>query len=242
MMGAVGIHEYWYRFSRWDPDHRGKFIDDPEAWDRTEATLRGLLDKTGEAYVEAVGEAAFYGPKLDIQVRDAWGRDETLFTLQLDFALAGRFDMSYVADDGTRARPLIIHRSSIGCYERTLALLLELHQGRLPFWLAPEQARIAVVGADPRAAEAAEGLRRDLVRAGLRAEVDGRGESLGRKIQDARALLVPLVLVVGAQEAEAGTVGWRTLAGAQGQRGRADLVAALAGAAAAKTEPDLMKA
>jgi threonyl-tRNA synthetase len=215
VMAAVGIGEFWYRFSRWDPANKAKYIDDPAAWDASEATLRALLEKTGESYVEAPGEAAFYGPKLDIQVKDAWGRDETLFTLQLDFALPGRFDMAYIDKDGSRQRPLVIHRSSIGCYERTLALLLELHQGRLPFWLAPEQVRILAVG--DQAGPAVAGLRQGLVREGIRCSVDDRSESLGRKIQDARGLEIPLVAVVGAQEAAAGSVGWRTLTGDRGQ-------------------------
>ena len=237
VMAAVGIQKYWYRFSRWDPDHRNKYIDDPEAWDRTEATLRRLLDKTGVPYVEAVGEAAFYGPKLDIQVTDAWGRDETLFTLQLDFALAGRFDMGYIDKEGNRALPLIIHRSSIGCYERTLALVLELHQGRLPFWMAPEQVRILVLG---QALEPAEALRRDLVKAGIRCTVDQRPESLGRKIHDGRDLMVPLLAVMGDQEAEAGTVGWRTLAGVRGSCAATTFVADCHVAAEAKTQDFLI--
>jgi threonyl-tRNA synthetase len=145
-------------------------------------------------------------------VKDAWGRDETLFTLQLDFALAGRFDMTYVAADGSRQTPMIIHRSSMGCYERTLALLLELHQGRLPFWLAPEQVRLVTVGEQPAAAA----VRRALVAEGIRCTVDDRPESLARKIHDAHELMVPVTAVVGDREAAEGTVGWRTLTGSKG--------------------------
>lgn len=210
VMRTVGIGEYWYRFSRWDPQNRGKYIDDPEGWARTEGILQTLLDKTGEAYVSAPGEAAFYGPKLDIQVRDAWGRDETLFTLQLDFALAQRFDMSYVGPDGQRLTPMIIHRSSIGCYERTLALLLELHQGRLPFWLAPEQVRVLVVG---EGREASEQLLQRLRREGIRCTLDEREESLGRKVRDARALMIPVLAIVGDREVQEGRVSWRTYEG-----------------------------
>jgi len=239
VMRALGIGDYWYRFSRRDPQAGGKYIDDPQAWDRSEATLRGLLERTGEAFVEAPGEAAFYGPKLDIQVKDAWGRDETLFTLQVDFALAGRFDMAYIDKDGSRQRPMIIHRSSIGCYERTLALLLEIYQGRLPFWLAPEQVRIVTVGDQAGAAEA---VRRALTVDGIRCTVDQRPESLGRKIHDARTLLVPVVAVVGDKEAHAGSVGWRTLSGTQGTSQRADFTADCRRAAREKTDPFLIEA
>lgn len=238
VMRAIGVADYWYRFSRWDPAVEGKYINDPEAWDRTEAVLRGLLERNGEPFVDAPGEAAFYGPKLDIQVKDAWGRDETLFTLQLDFALAERFDMTYVDKNGSRQRPMIIHRSSIGCYERTLALLLELHQGRLPFWLTPEQVRIVTIGDQ----KAAGDLRRRLVAEGLRCTVDDRPESLGRKIHDARDLLVPVVAIIGDKEAAEGTVGWRTLAGAKGASSVLDFVGDCRRAGREKTDPFLITA
>lgn len=212
VMQAIGVDGFWYRFSTRGEAPGGKFIDDPAAWKSSQDRLRALLDRTGEPYVEAPGEAAFYGPKLDIQARDVWGREETLFTLQLDFALPRRFGMVYADADGQDKHPMVIHRSSIGCYERTLALLLERYQGRLPFWMAPEQVRILALGGDAAAAWARE-LRGDLLARGLRCELDLRSETLGRKIQDARSLLVPALAVVGEREAAAGSVSLRLLEG-----------------------------
>jgi threonyl-tRNA synthetase len=212
VMGSIGVDGFWYRFSTRGDAPGGKYIDDPAAWADSQDRLRRLLDRTGERYVEAPGEAAFYGPKLDIQARDAWGREETLFTLQLDFALPRRFGMVYADADGEDRHPMVIHRSSIGCYERTLALLLERYQGRLPFWMAPEQLRLMTVGGEASAAFAGE-LRRELMALGLRAELDLRGETLGRKIQDARGLLVPVLAVIGEREAAEGRVSLRLLEG-----------------------------
>jgi threonyl-tRNA synthetase len=207
----IGLTGIWYRFSKRGSAAGGKFIDDPEAWKSSEERLKLILDKTGEKYVEADGEAAFYGPKLDIQARDTWGREETLFTLQLDFALPARFGMTYLDEDGRERFPMVIHRSSIGCYERTIALLLEQYQGRLPFWMAPEHARVLTVGA------ASSGYGARIVAAmrerGLRAGIDARQETLGKKIQGARAMLVPAMLVVGGKEESEGTVGFRLLSG-----------------------------
>ena len=177
----------------------GKYIDDPAAWEQSESLLQELLDKTGESYRIAPGEAAFYGPKLDIQYKDAWGREETLFTLQLDFALAGRFGMTYINQAGKPVPPLIIHRSSIGCYERTLALLLEHYQGQLPFWLAPEQIRLLPI--TELGLSAATKLREQLSEHGVRSSVDSRLESLGRRIQDAHQLMIPLMVIIGEREA-----------------------------------------
>jgi threonyl-tRNA synthetase len=173
--------------------------------------LKLILDKTGEKYVEADGEAAFYGPKLDIQARDAWGREETLFTLQLDFALPSRFGMTYLDEDGRERIPMVIHRSSIGCYERTIAMLLEQYQGRLPFWMAAEQARVLTVGSVSSGYGA--GIVAAMRERGLRAGIDARQETLGKKIHAARAMLVPAMLVVGGKEESEGTVGFRKLSG-----------------------------
>ena len=210
--GKIGLDGYWYRFSIRGDEAGGKYIDNPAAWEKSQALLRQLLVLNGEPFVEAPGEAAFYGPKLDIQYKDSWGREETLFTLQLDFALPERFGMSYTGADGAEHHPMVIHRSSIGCYERTLALLLEKYQGELPFWLAPEQLRILSVGENH--GESAEALRQKLAESGLRCAADKRDETLGRKIQDARVLKIPLLVILGDQEASSGSISLR-LAGSR---------------------------
>src|SRR4030042_2793982 len=126
-MYTLCIKDFWYRFSKWDPANKsGKYIDNPEAWNATEASLKRILDKLQLRYVEAENEAAFYGPKLDIQMRNVWGKEDTYFTIQIDFAAAERFGMTYIDEKGEKVRPFVIHRSSIGCYERTLAYLIEM--------------------------------------------------------------------------------------------------------------------
>jgi threonyl-tRNA synthetase len=211
VMATIGITDYWYRFSTHDPSNTSKYIQDPEAWLHSETMLRSLLEGTGEAFTEGSGEAAFYGPKLDIQARDNLGREETLFTIQLDFALPRRFEMSYVAEDGSKQYPMVIHRSSIGCYERTLALLLELYQGRLPFWMSPEQVRVIVIGES--AAEYARDLCTELSFKGIRCEIDCRSETLGRKIRDTRELQIPVMAVIGDRESGQGLVNVRLIEG-----------------------------
>ncbi|MCP4757240.1 MAG: threonine--tRNA ligase, partial [Proteobacteria bacterium] len=142
VLRTLELDDYSYRLSKWDPNKPEKYIDDPEMWERSQTVLKRILDKTGLEYVEAEDEAAFYGPKLDIQMKNVWGKEDTIITLQIDFALPERFGMTYIDPDGNRKTPMVIHRSSIGCYERTMALLIERYAGRFPFWLAPEQVRI----------------------------------------------------------------------------------------------------
>ena len=175
-MQKIGLTGFWYRFSKYDPNVKGKYIDNPDAWESSQTLLKQILDKTGETYIEAEGEAAFYGPKLDIQLRDAWGRDETLFTLQLDFALPKRFEMVYLDENGKECTPMVIHRSSIGCYERTMALLLEQYQGKLPFWIAPEQVR--VVPLNSSIFDYSDKLVMELSEIEIRCTVDKRDETL----------------------------------------------------------------
>ena len=196
-----------YRFSRWDPNDADKYVGDAADWERSESTMKTILDDLGIEYNEAWGEAAFYGPKLDVQGTNVHGKEDTLFTVQLDFALAERFDMIYIDENGEKARPLIIHRSSIGCYERTLAMLIEKYNGAFPLWLAPEQVR--VLSLTDRTADAAKSVARKLVAAGLRAEADVRSEKLGKKIREAQLEKVPYVLVIGDKEAEEGLVAVR---------------------------------
>ena len=142
-MQCLGIEkDIRYRFSKWDPKHTEKYINDPEAWESAQSVMKRILDDIGMDYTEAMDEAAFYGPKLDVQFTNVFGKEDTLFTVQIDFALAGRFDMTYVDADGQKKRPYIIHRSSIGCYERTLAMLIEKYAGALPMWMMGEQVRL----------------------------------------------------------------------------------------------------
>ena len=200
-----------YRFSRWDPKDPAKYVGSAADWERSESAMKTILDDLGINYTEAWGEAAFYGPKLDVQGTNVHGKEDTLFTVQLDFALAERFDMIYIDENGEKARPLIIHRSSIGCYERTLAMLIEKYNGAFPMWLAPEQVR--VLSLTDRTAENAKKTAAAFKAKGIRAEADVRSEKLGKKIREAQLEKVPYVLVIGDKEAEAGTVSVRHRSG-----------------------------
>ena len=208
---TLGLDGYWFQFSRRGAN--GKYIDDPAAWEASEAALARILDTAGIEYVEADDEAAFYGPKLDVQMRNVWGKEDTIFTLQLDFALARRFEMTYVGEDGGTEYPFVVHRSSIGCYERTIAMLLEQYDGKLPFWIAPEQVRVISVG--DSSTEYADAIAKALRLRGIRAETDVRTETIGRKIRDARLMCIPVVVIVGDAERAAGTVAVRTADGDQ---------------------------
>lgn len=208
MMRVFKIDEdIWYRFSKWDPRNTEKYIDNPQAWESSQRIMKGILDKIGLAYVEAEGEAAFYGPKLDVQFRNVHGKEDTIITLQVDFALAERFDMYYVDQNDEKKRPYIIHRSAIGCYERTLAMLIEKYAGAFPVWLAPEQVRILSITnrCDAYILDAVKKLRR----LGIRVETDLRNEKIGFKIREARLERIPYALVVGDKEVENGTVAVR---------------------------------
>ena len=201
MAKCLGIDkDITYRFSKWDPNNKKKYIDMPEAWEQTEAAMKTILDHIGLNYTEEKDEAAFYGPKLDIQFKNVFGKEDTLFTIQIDFALAERFDMVYIDKDNQKKRPFIIHRSSIGCYERTLAMLIEKYAGALPLWIAPEQVRVMTVTekSNEYAREQAEKLKR----LGIRATVDERQEKIGYKIREARNERIPYMLVVGEKEVE----------------------------------------
>ena len=208
LMGVFGIQDdVTYRFSRWDEHHPRKYVGTKRDWTKAENAMRKILDDLGIEYEEAIGEAAFYGPKLDVQGKNVHGKEDTLFTVQIDFALATRFDMIYIDENGDKQRPLIIHRSSIGCYERTLAMLIEKYNGAFPLWLAPEQVRIASL--TDRTNDQVQAVKSQLVALGLRAEADVRSEKLGKKIRDAQIAKIPYILVIGDKEAENGTVAVR---------------------------------
>ena len=205
MLTAVGLQDdISYRFSKYDPNDREKYIQDSDTWNSAEETMGKILDHLGLKYSVGIGEAAFYGPKLDIQIKNVWGKEDTLITIQVDMFLAENFDMSYIDENGEKKRPYIIHRTSIGCYERTLALVLEKFAGALPLWLAPTQ--VKVLSLTDRTAEKAREYADKLMNAGIRVEVDNRSETIGYKIRAARMEKVPYIIVIGDKEAERGNV------------------------------------
>lgn len=208
LIGVLGLeNDISYRFSRWNPNEPDKYVGIKEDWDKAEGAMAQILDDLGIEHTQAWGEAAFYGPKLDVQGKNVHGKEDTLFTVQIDFALASRFGMIYIDENGEKACPIIIHRSSIGCYERTLAMLIEKYNGAFPAWLAPEQVR--VLSLTDRTSCYAKEIREKLCAYGLRAECDIRSEKLGKKIREAQLEKVPYVLVAGDKEAEQGLVAVR---------------------------------
>jgi len=220
----LGLHEdISYRFSKWDEANKDKYIGEAAEWEHTQGFMKKILDGTGINYVEADGEAAFYGPKLDIQIKNVHGKEDTLITIQIDFQLAERFGMEYVDTDGTKKHPYIIHRSSIGCYERTLALLIEKYAGALPFWLAPTQ--IIVLPISEKHMDAVKKIRDEIAASGLRVEADYRNEKIGFKIREAQMQKIPVTLVIGDKEVEENVVSVRRYGGEdEGQQGLADLI------------------
>ena len=185
-----------------------KYIDDPEEWAYAEGEMKRILDHIGLNYTEGIGEAAFYGPKLDIQIKNVHGKEDTLITIQIDMFLAERFDMSYIDEKGEKVRPYIIHRSSIGCYERTMALLLEKYAGALPVWLSPTQ--VKVLSLTDRTADIAKETADKLNEAGLRAECDLRNEKIGYKIREAQLEKIPYMLIIGDKDVENNVVSVRS--------------------------------
>ena len=204
-LDCLGLKEdVTFRFSKRGKSDKAKYIDNDKAWQETEARMKTILDDLGLDYVEADGEAAFYGPKLDVQIKNVYGKEDTLITLQLDFAAGHSFGMTYVDENGEKQVPFVIHRSSIGCYERTLALLIEKYAGAFPLWLAPVQFKVLSV--TERSAAYADSVAKELEALGLRPEADNRNEKIGYKIREARLAKVPYIFVVGDKEAEEGTL------------------------------------
>ena len=209
VMKAIGIHnDITYRFSKRDPSNPEKYIDNPDAWESAERKMKTILDHLDIAYKEAIGEAAFYGPKLDVQFKNVHGKEDTIITIQLDFALAERFNMTYVDKDGEKKRPFIIHRSSIGCYERTLAMLIEKYAGALPTWMAPVQAKILPIS--EKYHDYCAKVAKDMKRRGIRVEVDYRAEKIGYKIRQGRMEKHPYLLIIGEKEVENNEVAVRS--------------------------------
>ena len=206
-----------YRLSKWDPNNREKYLGDDEYWNSTQGRIREILEEANLPFYEAEGEAAFYGPKVDIQLKNVYGKEDTMITIQLDNAIAEQFDMSYIDQNGDKVRPYIIHRTSMGCYERTLAALIEKYEGKLPTWMCPEQVRILPIS--EKYADYAQKVKAELKNNGVLVEVDNRSEKIGYKIREARKSRVPYMLVVGQQEEEQGLVSVRSrFAGDEGQK------------------------
>ncbi len=215
---TLGLEEdVTYRLSKWDPENKEKYLGDAETWDYVQNMMRDILHHIGIAFTEEDGEAAFYGPKLDIQAKNVYGKEDTMITIQLDMFLAERFDMSFVDQNGDKVRPYIIHRTSMGCYERTLAWLIEKYEGKFPTWLCPEQVRVLPIS--EKYEEYADAVNGKLRENGILSTVDNRSEKIGYKIRQARLDKLPYMLVVGQKEAEEGTVSVRSrFAGDEGAK------------------------
>ena len=226
-LGAVGmLDDCTFRFSQWDPNNTEKYIGTPEQWEEAQSVMGKILDDLGVEYSIGIDEAAFYGPKLDIQYKNVFGKEDTIVTIQVDQLLAEQFDMEYTDQNGKKVRPYIIHRTSLGCYERTLAYLIEKYAGALPMWMAPEQVRVLPI--TDRCMDYARTMLQELKAAGLRAEIDERSEKIGYKIREAQMQKLPYMLLIGDKEVEAGKVSVR-------ERVRGDLGAKTVGEFLAET-------
>lgn len=209
MMDVLGLKEdLTYRFSQWDPEDTGKYIGTKEQWDEAQGVMKTILDDLGIDYKIGIGEAAFYGPKLDIQIKNVFGKEDTLVTIQIDQMLAEKFGMEYVDKDGQKKNPYIIHRTSIGCYERTLALLIEKYAGAFPTWLSPVQVKFLPVA--DRHQDYCREVMSKLQAVGVRCELDDRSEKTGFKIRSAQMEKVPYMIIVGDKDIEANTISVRS--------------------------------
>ncbi len=223
-LSVLGVEEdVTYHLSKWDPNNREKYIGEPEVWEETQQHMRDILEELGIEYTEEEGEAAFYGPKIDINARNVYGKEDTMITVQWDALLAEQFDMYFIGQNGEKVRPYIIHRTSMGCYERTLAWLIEKYAGKFPTWLCPEQVRVLPIS-DKYEAYAKE-VEKELKANGILCTVDGRSEKIGYKIRESRLEKVPYMLVVGQQEEADKTVSVRSrFAGDEGQKPLEDFI------------------
>ena len=209
MLKTLGLYEdVSYRFSQWDPEDTEKYIGTKEQWDEAQDTMAKILDHLEIPYKVGIGEAAFYGPKLDIQIKNVFGKEDTLITIQIDQMLAEKFGMEYIDKDGSKKNPYIIHRTSIGCYERTLALLIEKYAGAFPAWLAPTQVKILPISDNYR--DYADKLYYELKDKGFRVDLDDRSEKIGYKIREAQLEKVPYMIIAGEKEMNEGTVSVRS--------------------------------
>ncbi len=206
---TLGVEEdVTYHLSKWDPENREKYIGEPEVWEQTQDHMRSIMQELQIPFVEDVGEAAFYGPKIDINTKNVYGKEDTMITIQWDALLAAQFDMYYIDQNGDKVRPYIIHRTSMGCYERTLAWLIEKYEGKFPTWLCPEQVRVLPIS--DKYEEYAQKVEAELKKNGVLAQTDNRSEKIGFKIREARLAKLPYMLVVGQQEEADGSVSVRS--------------------------------
>ncbi|MDD3253849.1 MAG: threonine--tRNA ligase [Lachnospiraceae bacterium] len=218
VLTTLGLqNDVTYRLSKWDPNNREKYLGDEAYWEKTQAALRSILVEENLPFKEADGEAAFYGPKIDIQAKNVYGKEDTMITIQLDCAIAENFDMYYIDQNGDKIRPYIIHRTSLGCYERTLAWLIEKYAGKFPTWLCPEQVRVLPIS--DKYNDYAEKVKKELAANGVDVTVDSRSQKIGFKIREARLNRIPYMLVVGEKEEADGVVSVRSrFAGDEGQK------------------------
>ena len=234
MLKTLGLYEdVSYRFSQWDPNDRAKYIGTEEQWNEAQEMMEKILNHLEIPYKVGVGEAAFYGPKLDIQIRNVFGKEDTLITIQIDQLLAEKFGMEYVDSDGTKKNPYIIHRTSIGCYERTLALLIEKYAGAFPTWLAPVQVKLLPIA--DRHHEYAANICKKLTELGIRVENDDRSEKIGYKFREAQLNKIPFMLVIGDKEVEENAVSVRSRKdGDKGSMKLSDFITMIQGRIASK--------
>ena len=218
VLTVLGVEEdVTYHLSKWDPSNREKYIGEPEVWEETEGNIRKILTELNIEFTEDVGEAAFYGPKVDINTKNVYGKEDTMITIQWDALLAAQYDMYYIDQNGDKVRPYIIHRTSMGCYERTLAWLIEKYEGKFPTWLCPEQVRILPIS--EKFSDYAAEVEKELKKNGILVTTDSRSEKIGFKIREARNARVPYMIVVGQKEAEEGLVSVRSrFAGDEGTK------------------------
>ena len=210
MLDTLGLREDCsFRFSQWDPKRTDKYEGTVEQWNEAQGIMEKLLDENlGRGnYAIGIDEAAFYGPKLDIQIKNVFGKEDTLITIQVDMLLAKKFGMEYVDSDNTMKTPYIIHRTSMGCYERTLALLIEKYAGALPMWMCPTQVKILPIGDEQL--EYAKSVRAECEKFGIKVEIDERNEKIGYKIREAQLQKTPYMLIIGEKEMNEGTVAVR---------------------------------
>jgi threonyl-tRNA synthetase len=207
VMKCLGVKDIWYRFSKGDINNKKKYVNNPKAWKESEKLMKSILDKLKLKYITAKDEAAFYGPKLDLQYKDVYGKEDTLFTIQIDFALPERYNMTYKDKDGKDKRPMIIHRSSIGAVERIISVLLEQTQGNLKTWLSPIQVR--VMGFTERNMKSARKIHEQLLKEGIRSELDVEESPIAGRIRSASLLKIPYIVVMGDKEEKGKTLAVR---------------------------------
>ncbi len=227
VMETLGLqNDVTYVLAKWDPENRAKYIGEPEVWEKTQEHIRQMLQELEIPFVEEVGGAAFYGPKVDINAKNVYGKEDTMITVQWDALLAAQFDMTYIDHNGEKVHPYIIHRTSMGCYERTLAWLIEKYEGKLPTWLCPEQVRVLPIS--EKYVDYANEVAAELKRNGVLVSVDARSEKIGYKIRETRNNRVPYMLVLGQNEAESKTVSVRSrYAGDEGTKPLNEFIAAI---------------